>query len=73
MRLTLEIPEKEGVLLGLCRAITESDGNIVSVGSFDAESPSERGLVVKVRGAKKDQLVDMIESLGDRVVDARDV
>lgn len=73
LRLTLEVPEKEGVLLGLCRAITESEGNIVSVGSFDAESPSERGLVVKVRGAKKDQLVGMIESLGDRVVDARDV
>ena len=73
LRLTLGVPEEEGVLLGLCRAIAESDGSIVSVGSFDGDVPGERGLVVKVRGARKDQLVDMIEALGDHVVDARDV
>lgn len=61
------------VELGLCRAISEADGNIVSVGSFDGDVPGERELVVKVRGAGKNQLVDMMEALGDHVADARDV
>ena len=73
LRLTLEVPERKDVLLELCGAISELDGNIVSVGSFDGDVSGERGLVVKVRDARKDQLVDTLEALGDHVVDARDV
>ena len=73
LRLTLEVPEKKGVLAELCRAIYELGGGIVSVGSFYGNGSDELGLVVKVRGVSKDQLVDTLEALGDHVVDAREV
>ncbi len=73
LRLTLEIPETMDVLLELGQAISELGGNIVSVGSFYVELSDKRGLVVKVRDARKDQLVDTLEALGEHVVDARDV
>ena len=45
----------------------------MSVGSFYGDVSGERGLVVKVKDARRDQLVDTLEALGDHVVDARDV
>lgn len=73
LRLTLEVPEGEEVLLGLSGAISELGGQIVSVGSFSPDVLAKRGLVIKVRDASKKQLVDTLEALGDHVVDARDV
>jgi acetoin utilization protein AcuB len=73
LRMTLEVPERKGVLAELSRVIYDLGGNIVSVGSFWGEAPGERELVVKVRDVKKDQLIDKLEAVGDHVVDARDV
>jgi len=73
LRLTLEVPERKGVLATLSRAILDLDGSIESVGSFDSDAPGERVLVVKVRGVSKGQLVDTLKALDDHVVDARDV
>jgi acetoin utilization protein AcuB len=73
LRLTLEVPERKEVLVELDRAISELGGSIVSVGSFYGDVSGQRGLIVKVRGARKGQLVDTLEALGDHVVDARDV
>lgn len=73
LRLTLEVPERKGVLLGLCKAVFDLGGSIMSVGSFYGPEPSKRGLVVKVRDLDKGQLVGTLETLGDHVVDARDV
>jgi acetoin utilization protein AcuB len=72
LRLTLEIPETMDVLLELGQAISELGGNIVSVGSFYVELSGRRGLVVKVRDARKGQLVNTLEALGENVVDARE-
>lgn len=73
LRLTLEVPEKKDGVLALAQAISELGGTIVSVGSFYGEEPGKRGLVVKVQDVKKGQVVDRLETLGDRVLDARDV
>jgi acetoin utilization protein AcuB len=73
LRLTLEAPETKDVLLDLSKAIRAVGGSIVSVGSFYGEVSGERALVVKVKDASKDQLVDTLEALGDHVADARDV
>jgi acetoin utilization protein AcuB len=73
LRLTLEVPERKGVLAQLSQAIYEAGGNIVSVGTFDEIAPGHRRLLVKVRGVSKDQLVDTLERLGDHVLDAREV
>ncbi len=73
LRLTLQVPEKKDVLLDLSRSIRKVDGSIVSVGSFYGDVSGERGLVVKVKDANRGQLVNILEALGDHVVDARDV
>jgi acetoin utilization protein AcuB len=73
LRLTLEVPERKEVLADLCRAISELGGSIRSVGSFYGDKSGVRGLVVKVRDVRKDQLVEALEALGDHVVDAREV
>ncbi|MGD9046924.1 MAG: CBS domain-containing protein [Anaerolineae bacterium] len=73
LRLTLQVPERRGVLAALSQAIADLGGSIESVGSFYGEVPDERGLVVKVRDVSQGQLVDTLEALGDHVVDARDV
>jgi acetoin utilization protein AcuB len=73
VRLTLEVPERRGVLAELAQTIFKLGGNIVSVGSFWGEAPNERELVIKVRDVSKAQLVDTLEALGDHVIDAREV
>jgi len=73
VRLTLNVPERKGVLLELSKAILDLGGSIVSVGSFNGRLPNERGLVVKVRDLDGDQLVSTLDALGEHVVDARDV
>jgi len=73
LRLTLQVPERKGVLAELCRAISELGGSMRSVGSFYGDVSGMRGLVVKVRDVGKDQLVDTLEALGDHVLDAREV
>jgi acetoin utilization protein AcuB len=73
VRLTLEVPEGKGVLLQLCRIIFDLGGTIMSVGSFNGQGSDARGLVVKVRDVEGGALVRAFETLGDHVVDARDV
>lgn len=73
VRLTLEVPQKKGVLLELCQTIYDLGGNIASVGSFDGHQPDERGLVVKVQDVDGGTLVSTLDTLGEHVVDARDV
>ena len=73
LRLTLQVPERKGVLAALSQAIADQGGSIESVGSFYGKVAGERELVVKVRGVSKGQLVETLESLAERVVDARDV
>ena len=73
LRLTLEVPDEKEVLLQLGTAVAKLGGRIVSVGSFSSDTPRKRGLVVKVRGARREQLVETLEALGDHIIDARDV
>ena len=73
LRLTLQVPERKGALLELCRAVFDLGGSILSVGSFSGHRCGERELVVKVRDVEKDQLVSALETVGDHVVDARHV
>ena len=73
LRLTLKVPSGSGTLAKLSQAIYDAGGIILSVGSMDRESDGTRELIVKVRGIAKETLVPVLEALGDRVVDAREV
>jgi acetoin utilization protein AcuB len=74
LRLTLQVPDRNGVLLGLCQAVSELGGSIMSVGSFyGAPCSGTRGLVAKLRNVDRSEFVSALEALGDQVIDARDV
>ena len=73
LRLTLDVPTGGGVLASLAATITELDGIIVSVGSWDTEGADRRHVLIKVRGVGKEQLIDALEAIDDHVVDAREV
>lgn len=72
VRLTLDVPERAGVLAELARAIADLGGNIAGVGVYRSDRPDHRRLLVKVQGVNKGQLVDVLERLGDHVIDARE-
>ena len=71
LRLTLHVPGNKGVLAKIATAVFEQNGNIISVGTFDVDDPGQKGIVLKVTGVEEKQLIDVLESLGDHVVDAR--
>jgi acetoin utilization protein AcuB len=74
LRLTLEVPNAKGVLARLSNAIFEMDGNIASVGTFPIPEKADwSGLVLKVEGISKNQLVSALEEVGDHVIDVREV
>jgi acetoin utilization protein AcuB len=73
LRLTIKVPSGSGTLAKLSQAIYEAGGVIVSVGSLDKETDGIRELIIKVRGVTKDKIVNVLEALGDHVVDAREV
>jgi acetoin utilization protein AcuB len=73
LRLTIKVPSGGGTLAKMAQAIYEEGGLIVSVGSLDKESAKERELIIKVRGVNKDKIVNVLEALGDHVIDAREV
>jgi len=74
LRLTLEVPNAKGVLARLSNAIFELDGNIASVGTFPIPEKADwSGLMFKVEGISRNQLVNTLEELGDHVIDVREV
>jgi acetoin utilization protein AcuB len=73
LRLTVQVRTGSGTLAKLAGKIAEQGGVILSVGSMDRETDGAREVVVKVKGVTKDKLIPALESIGDHVVDAREV
>jgi acetoin utilization protein AcuB len=71
-RFTLLVPEKKGMLAAIAQRIAELGGNIVALGTFLGEDPSNRLLSLKVQDADKDELWPKLEELGIKLVDVRE-
>jgi acetoin utilization protein AcuB len=71
VRLTLLVPEVKGELYTITHAISEMGGNILSLGTFQGQDPTNRLLTVKVAGVDKTALIDKMQAAGAEVVDAR--
>jgi acetoin utilization protein AcuB len=71
IRVTVSLPDKPGELANLTRAIQESGGNIVALGTFMGESPAEGLVTFKVEGVKMDVLKQTIQPLVDKIIDIR--
>ncbi len=71
-RFTLLVPEKRGMLAAITQRIAEMGGNIVALGTFLGEDPSNRLLTIKIQDVDKDELWPKLEELGIELIDARD-
>jgi acetoin utilization protein AcuB len=73
VRLTLQVPNKKGVLASITSQIAQMGGDIISLGTFLGEDPAEGLLTVKVAEVPQDQLVEALETPEMKLVDSREV
>jgi acetoin utilization protein AcuB len=72
VRLTLLIPEEKGMLASLTSEIASMGGNILALGTFKGEDPTNRMVTVKVADVPSEKLVAIMEALGMEIVDVRE-
>lgn len=73
IRLTMLVPEQVGILATITHEIAEMGGNVVSLGTFLGEDPTNRLITAKVTEVGKDELVSAMEAMGMEVVDVREI
>jgi acetoin utilization protein AcuB len=73
IRLTMLVPEEKGMLATITHDIAEMGGNIISLGTFVGEDPTNRLIAIKVSEVSQDELVSAMEALGMEIVDAREI
>jgi acetoin utilization protein AcuB len=73
VRVTMLVPEVKGELAKITSEVANRGGNIVALGTFLGEDPTNRLCTVKVEGVPKDELVTALKPLVLEVVDAREV
>ena len=71
VRLTLLVPEVKGELATITHLVSEMGGNIISLGTFQGEDMSNRLLTLKVADVEQEQILEKLEEIGVKVVDAR--
>jgi acetoin utilization protein AcuB len=71
VRLSMLVPEQPGVLADITRAIADMGGNIISLGTFLGEDPTNRLITVKVADVPQDDLVAEMKALALEIEDAR--
>jgi acetoin utilization protein AcuB len=71
VRLTMLVPDEKGVLAKVTDEIAEMGGNIVSLGTFLGEDPTNALLTIKVQDVEEEDLVKAMEPLAMKMVDVR--
>jgi acetoin utilization protein AcuB len=71
VRVSMLVPEQPGVLADITRAIADMGGNIISLGTFLGEDPTNRLITVKVADVPEGQLVAEMKALALEIEDAR--
>ncbi|MBC7261731.1 MAG: CBS and ACT domain-containing protein [Anaerolineae bacterium] len=71
-RFTLLVPDKKGMLAAMAQEIAQMGGNIVALGTFLGEDPTNRLITLKVQDVDKEALWPKLEKLGIKLVDVRE-
>jgi acetoin utilization protein AcuB len=72
LRLTMLVPEEKGMLASVTGEITAMGGNILALGTFTGEDPTNRMVTVKVSDVPGQKLIAIMEALGMEIVDMRE-
>ncbi|WP_018527662.1 CBS and ACT domain-containing protein [Alkalispirochaeta alkalica] len=73
LRATLRIPEEPGELAKLGSDVSEHNGNIVSIGTWPGERPTDALCIMKVTGMTREQFISSVEKHILEVIDIREV
>jgi acetoin utilization protein AcuB len=73
VRITMLVPDVKGELAKITTAIAKSGGNIIALGTFLGEDPTNQLVAVKVNDVPKDTLVATLKPLVLEIIDAREV
>jgi acetoin utilization protein AcuB len=74
LRITLEVPDREGELAKVAVAIADQGGYVAACGTFMAEDPTKWGLVFKVRNVDREILLQALSEIeGHSILDIREV
>ena len=73
VRLTMLVPDVKGELAKITTAIAQRGGNIIALGTFLGEDPTNLLVTVKVNDVPKDTLVATLKPLVVSILDAREV
>ena len=71
VRLSMLVAEQPRILADITRAIADLGGNIISLGTFLGEDPTNRLITVKVADVPEDKLVAEMKALALEIIDAR--
>jgi acetoin utilization protein AcuB len=72
VRLTMLVPEEKGMLASLTGEIASMGGNVLALGTFKGEDPTNRLVTVKVADVPTEKLVAIMEAIGMEIVDVRE-
>jgi acetoin utilization protein AcuB len=73
VRITMLVPDVKGTLAKITTAIAQQGGNIIALGTFLGEDPTNLLVAVKVSDVSKDTLVATLKPLVVNILDAREV
>jgi acetoin utilization protein AcuB len=71
-RFTLLVPDKKGMLAAVTEQVTSLGGNIMALGTFLGDDPSNRTITMKVQDVDKEELWPKLEQLGIKLLDVRE-
>jgi acetoin utilization protein AcuB len=71
VRITMLVPEQPGELAYITNEITGMGGNIVALGTFLGEDPTNRLVTIKVADVDEEKLAATMEAIGMELVDVR--
>lgn len=72
VRITLLVPEKKGMLAAITKAIAAKGGNIVALGQFWGEDPTNRTVTIKLTDISQEDLKEAVSQVeGVEILDIR--
>ncbi len=73
VRLTMLVPDVKGELAKITTAIAQQGGNIIALGTFLGEDPTNLVVATKVTDVSRETLIQTLQPLVVKMIDAREV
>ena len=72
MRVTLKVADQRGMLARITEAIAASGADIVALGTFWGDDPTNREIVIKMQGVSRAEIEAIFDKLDTEIVDIRE-